>query len=71
MIGAETSANMLPILESIYQRKKEIHKKRLNVNSTIFNQQSKVTLYDLHDGKMLYLMTQHSLYNRKHPLLTL
>ena len=27
-------------------------------------------LYDMHDGKMLYLLTQHSLWNRKnHPFL--
>ena len=23
-------------------------------------------MYDLHDGKVLYLLTQHSLFNRKH-----
>ena len=27
---------------------------------------SNFSFYDLHDGKMLYLLTQHSLWNRKH-----
>ena len=27
---------------------------------------SKMTMHDLHNGKMLYLLTQRSLYNRKH-----
>ena len=69
MIGAETSANMLPAIQPIFERKKEIWEKGCDVNSstcTIINKDSNITMYDLHDGKMLYLMTQHSLFNRKH-----
>ena len=75
MIGAETYANMLPAIQPIFERKKEIHEKGCNVvdrnNCTIIDNDSKITMYDLHDGKMLYLLTQHSLYNCKHHLFLL
>ena len=27
---------------------------------------NKILFYDIHDGKMLYLLTQHSLFNHRH-----
>ena len=72
MIGTESYANLMPVLEPIYERKKEINNNNLRIESDckFMNKNSKITLYDLHDGKMLYLLTQHSLYNRKfHPFL--
>ena len=72
MIGAETSTNMLPTIQPIFERRKEIREKGCNVNSsstytiTIINKDSKITMYDLHDSKMLYLMTLHSLFNCNH-----
>ena len=67
MIGAETYANLIPVLDSVYERKKEIHNKNLRIqpDCKLINNNTKITLYDLHDGKMLYLLTQHSLFNRK------
>ena len=67
MIGQESFANLMPILDSVYERKEAI----LNNNITIqpdckfINKESKISLYDLHDGKMLYLLSQHSLFNCK------
>ena len=55
------------MVSNVYKCKKKILqgacRKRFQPNQKIF-------LYDLHDGKMLYMLTQHSLYNRKcHPYL--
>ena len=70
MIGKESYANMMPILEPIYERKEAILNNNITIESNIINKNSKITLYDLHDGKMLYLLTQHSLFNWKfHPFL--
>ena len=72
MIGTESYANLMPVLEPIYERKKAVLNNNLRIepDCKFINKNSKITLYDLHDGKMLYLLTQHSLYNRKfHPFL--
>ena len=50
--------NIIPVVESIYEEKSQI------VNECNFN------FYDMHDAKMLYLITQHSSWSRKnHPFL--
>ena len=54
-------------MRSIYRCKREIiedkYKEKFGADKNIF-------LYDMHDGKMLYALTQHSAYNRKyHPFL--
>ena len=39
-------------------------------NTKALFKDAKVHFYDMHDGKMLYVLTQHSLWNRKyHPFL--
>ena len=63
MIGKESYANMMHILEPIYERKEAILNNIITIESNIINKKSKVTLYDLHDGKRLYLLTQYSLFN--------
>ena len=72
MIGKESSANLMPILDSMYERKEAILNNNINIDPDckFMNKESKISLYDLHDGKMLYLLTQHSLFNCKfHPFL--
>ena len=54
MIGDEKVCNLFPALEEIYERKKVLRKENPNV-----------FFYKLHDGKMHYLLNQHSLYSRK------
>ena len=61
MIGSETSQNLFPVLEPIYERKKHM----LETAPVCLNG-CDVSFYDLHDGKMLYLFTAHSLHNRRH-----
>ena len=72
MIGQESSANLMPVLNSVYERKEAILNGNIKIETDckFMNKDSKISLYDLHDGKMLYLLTQHSLFNRKfHPFL--
>ena len=58
--GTETIASMLPAVEDYFASKKLL---RESENNHHF-------YYELHDGKMLYLLTQHSQWSRKfHPFL--
>ena len=58
--GTETIASMLPAVEDYFSSKKLL---RESENNNHF-------YYELHDGKMLYLLTQHSQWSRKfHPFL--
>ena len=59
--GVENLSVMLPSVNDHYRKKGELYT----------DTQMKYTLlYDMHDGKMLYLLTHHSLWNRKkHPFL--
>ena len=71
-IGAESYNNLMPVLEPVYERKKDIQNNNLIIepDCKFMNANAKITLYDLHDGKMLYLLMQHSLFSRKfHPFL--
>ena len=59
----EKLRTMLPAVTDIFQKRTEMviqnaHKK--------ISDGSELCFHHLHDGKMLYLLTQHSLFNRKH-----
>ena len=51
----EKADHLFPLLKEVYKSKYELS----------FEDGTRV-YYDMHDGKMLYILTQHSLYNRKH-----
>lgn len=53
MLGPEKAKSLFPVVHNIYSKKKEMRN-------------GGYKFYDLHDGKMLYLLTQHLLFNRKH-----
>ena len=64
MKGEEKANVVVPALESQYRSmcaivEKEDKDERLIPDSKLF-------FFELHDGKMHYLLTQHSLFNRKH-----
>ena len=65
VLGDEKCANIFPVVDSVYESKKKL------INEGLESLPScNVSFYDMHDGKMLYLLTQHSLYSRKfHPFL--
>ena len=54
--GKETIYSMKPAVESYFKDKKVLRESGEHRNSWF---------YDLHDGKMLYLLTQHAQWNRK------
>ena len=58
MNGKESSERVLKSVRPHYSSKRKFME--TNGNSTKF------ASYDMHDGKMLYLLTQHGLWNRKH-----
>lgn len=55
MIGQESSANLMPILELVYERKEAILNNNMNIkpDCKFMNKETKISLYDLHDSKML------------------
>ena len=59
-MGNEDFGTMKPIVEEHYQQRDKV--------IDAINKEEGCTLrcYDVHDGKMLYLLSQHSSYNRKH-----
>ena len=62
--AVENSETMMLSTSDYYQQKKKIREEEDNETRKNY------TYYDLHDGKMLYLLTQHSTWNRKeHPFL--
>ena len=61
MIGEENRTNLFPAIQKILE---EIEKLKSDGFSDLPD--TKFSYYELHDGKMLYLLTQHSLFNRKH-----
>ena len=54
IIGSESLNLLIPALESYFQKRQ------------VLRPESRYHFYDIHGGKMLYLLTQHSLWNRKH-----
>ena len=63
MKGDEKIENLLPAVQNIFENKKSMREEQLM--STLITDSS-ICVYKLHDGKMLYLLTQHTLFNRKH-----
>ena len=64
MKAVENSETMMLSTVDYYKQKKMIREEDDN------DRRKNYTYYDLHDGKMLYLLTQHSVWNRKeHPFL--
>ena len=61
--GEEKASILFPALESQYRSMNSIMEKD---KDEPLIPDSKLTFYELHDGKMQYLLTQHSLFNRKH-----
>lgn len=61
IIAAETASNIFPVVENVFQNKKEIFDTLNNNDNDI-----KFSYYEVHDGRMIYMLTQHSLFNRKH-----
>ena len=53
----------MPAVKGYFLAKSELYD---NKKSIPYLTDSNISYYDLHDGKMLYLLTQHSLWNRKH-----
>ena len=62
LIGPEKFEIIMPSIYSIFNCKKELI---LSTNSLV-DGCNNVSYYDMHDGKMIYQLTQHSLYNRKY-----
>ena len=54
--GDEKPKNIFPSIRSYFNEKKEMRKNKVS---------NKYTFLELHDGKMLYMLCQHSLYNRR------
>ena len=64
MIGEEKPLNIFPAVNDYLLEKYEM------IQNMSADEKNRINFYELHDGKMLYLLTQHSLYNRKyHPFL--
>ena len=61
--GTESYSNMMPAVKEYFESKGKLYSK---TDTIPFLKKSRISYYDLHDGKMLYLLTQHSLWNRKH-----
>ena len=61
MVGDENRKNIFP---AIKETLKEI--KQLKENGIPEIPNTNITYFELHNGKMLYLLTQHSLFNCKH-----
>ena len=63
--GTESLYTMMPAVGEYFETKRNFReeRKREEDAGTVAG---KYNLYDLHDGKMLYLLTQHSQWNRKY-----
>ena len=55
--GKEKCANIFPAIQDVYKEKRLLRADNTNAN---------IDCYEMHDGKMIYQLTQHSLYSRKH-----
>jgi len=56
MLGKENSATIFPVVEDIYKCKRELH---LGSKLSLIPN-CKVHYYDIHDGKMIYILTQNT-----------
>jgi hypothetical protein len=64
--GTESLHTMMPAVKDYFSEKKVLRDLLVNDPSETLLQGGKYWFYDLHDGKMLYLLCQHSLWNRKY-----
>jgi len=55
--GKEKCANIFPVIQQVYKEKKLLRADTMNDN---------IDCYEMHDGKMIYQLTQHSLYSWKY-----
>jgi hypothetical protein len=53
--GEEKCSVIFPVLDNIFKEKTDLMKRYPHVS-----------IYEMHDGKMLYILTQHCLFNCKH-----
>ena len=61
ILADEKLDNIIPAVEIIYEEKS-----RLRANSNTIIDNCNFHFYDMHDAKMLYMITQHSSWARKH-----
>ena len=61
VIGDENCKTIFPVVGDVYNTKRELIK---GSSASLFPSRH-ISFYDMHDGKMIYLLTQHSLWNRK------
>jgi hypothetical protein len=54
-MGEEKCSTLFPVLEKIFEEKTNLMERKPNIS-----------IYEMHDGKMHYLLSQHTLYNCKH-----
>jgi len=55
--GKEKRANIFHVIQQVYNEKKLLRADTMNAN---------IYFYEMHAGKIIYQLTQHSLYNQKH-----
>ena len=60
MLGNENYANVSEAIEDEYNERQSL------INEYNLKHDCQIYQYHMHDGKMLYLITQHSMWNRKH-----
>ena len=60
-VGDEKAENLFPSIEYVF-----LTKKKMRENNDTSEIDLKYCFKELHDGKMLYCLTQHSLFNQKH-----
>ena len=63
VMGKEDLKILTPCLSQYLLERRELIDERVKLKSV---PNSKVWVYDVHDGKLLYLLTQHSRWNRRH-----
>ena len=59
VLGEEKASNIFPVVDSIYETKKDLIECKIPSCLDDCN----VSYYDMHDGKMIYMLTGHSLYS--------
>ena len=62
--GDESPQKILPVVNDVCEDIIDVINQTPNIGIKYVENQ--YIIYDMHDGKMLYLITQHSLYNRKY-----
>ena len=67
-LAKENWTNLRDLLKGHYDSRESVKQwvTLFHSSTNLSTMDTIVTLYDLHDAKMLYILTQHSLYNRKH-----